>query len=146
MKNALAFAILLISLAGAQAGGKTNAKTSGSSDDMPPPVWITGEVFTKDDVLLFRLDKPVKGNPLKDVVFLGATTQCADTFLPMYMKAAEKHMTLRLYGWLLPCNEKIPGKNIPLPNVQFITWKIHLPGDPDVLPAKDRIMIPSKGN
>lgn len=146
MKNWLAVLLLAASLTGLQAGGKNANAAKSSGDDMPPPQWITGDVFVKDDVLFYRLDKPVKGNPLKDVVLLGTTKETADVLMAPLFKAAEKHLTVRLYGWLLPCDQKIPGKTMPLPNVQFIIWKIHLPSDLDVLPPKDRVTIPPKGN
>src|ERR1043166_2802770 len=90
-------------------------------------VWITGDVINQKDVLLFRTDRPVQGNVTGDLVMLGATRDAANTLLPMYMRASEKKMKLRLYGVLLPVSAKPPGHTEKLPSVQFITWKIHLP-------------------
>ncbi len=77
--------------------------TTATADDIAKhAVWITGEVFTENSVLLFRTDKPVSGNTAGNVGLLGATKQTMNVFLPAYMKAAEKRMTLRLYGVLVP--------------------------------------------
>ena len=66
-------------------------------------VWITGDVLLdKKDRLLFRADKAVQGNSTGNLVLLGATKQTINVLGPMYMKAAEKHMKLRLYGLLVP--------------------------------------------
>jgi hypothetical protein len=104
-------------------------------------VWITGDVLIgKKDQLLFRTDKAVQGNTTGDLVLLGATKETMNVLLPMYMKAAEKHMKLRLYGLLIPDPD---AKDPKLPSVQFITWKVHLPSDPDDLPIQDKIFIDS---
>jgi hypothetical protein len=102
-------------------------------------VWITGDVLIdKKDRLLFRADKAVQGNSTGNLVLLGATKQTMNVLLPMYMKAADKHMKLRLYGLLVPDPD---AKDPKSPSVQFITWKIHLPSDPDDLPIQDKIFF-----
>ena len=55
------------------------------------------------------------------------------------MKAAEKHMKLRLYGVPVPVED---AKDPKTPSVQFITWKLHMPPDPDELPDSQKIIIP----
>ena len=102
-------------------------------------VWITGDVLIgKKEQLLFRADKSVQGNNTGNLILLGATRQTMNVLLPMYMKAAEKHMKLRLYGLLVPDPSVKDPKS---PNVQFITWKVHLPNEPDELSANQKITI-----
>ena len=110
----------------------------GADDLSRYEVWINGDVFIKNDTLMFRADKAVQGNTTSNVVLLGATKDAAKVLLPFYVQAAEKHLKLRLYGVLLPAGGK-PAKGTP--SVQFITWKTHLPGDPDELPANQKIII-----
>jgi hypothetical protein len=111
-------------------------------------VWITGQVFTSDATnsqLLFRADKPIKDNPAGNVVLLGTTRACANVFIPAYVRAAENHVTLRLFGTLQLI---APPPNSPTnaPNVQFITWKLHSPCDPDKLPESEKILINSNSS
>ena len=115
---------------------------AGKKDDpVADALWITGQVFTEDGVILFRADHRVQGNPLGAVILLGSTRDMAQVLLPVYARAAEKHMTLRLFGVLQPASGKIPSHPKPLPNVQFITWKVHLPSDPDELPPGQKITL-----
>jgi hypothetical protein len=72
--------------------------------------------------------------------YLGATRQAMNVLLPFYMKAAEQHKKLRLYGLLIPLDEKT-RKSKKSPSVQFITWKAHLPSDPDDLAPDQKITI-----
>jgi hypothetical protein len=66
------------------------------------------------------------------------TEQTAKVLAPMYYKAAENHMKLRLYGAFLPSSRaKEPNR----PSVNFLTWKLHLPSDPDDLSASQKIII-----
>jgi hypothetical protein len=109
--------------------------------DERPEVWITGDVFIKESVLFFRADKPVLGNPLGNVVLLGASRATMKVLLPMYMKAADQHLKLRLYGVLAPFEGGMAGYKGTLPSVQFITWKMHTPSDPDDLPPDQKISI-----
>ena len=67
------------------------------------------------------------------------TTKAAVGLLPIYTHAAETHKKFRLFGALLPYSDTIKSHPGPLPTVQFITWKMHLPGDPDVLPPGQKI-------
>jgi hypothetical protein len=106
-------------------------------------VWITGDVFEQNHQLMFRCDKAVGGNTAGNVVYLDATRQAMNVLLPMYMKAAEQHKRLRLYGLLVPVDEKT-RKSKKAPSVQFITWKAHLPNEPDELPADQKIQIGPK--
>jgi hypothetical protein len=103
-------------------------------------VWITGDVFEQNGHIMFRCDKPVGGNTTGNVVYLGATREGMNVLLPMYMKAAEQHKKLRLYGVLVPVDAKTK-KSKNTPSVQFITWKAHLPNEPDELPANQKIII-----
>src|SRR5205823_1681745 len=64
--------------------------------------WITGEVFSESDLLLFRADRPIPGNTTQNVVLLGAQLGLEKVLIPMYFKAVEKRATLRLYGVLVP--------------------------------------------
>jgi len=102
-------------------------------------VWITGEPIFQNGQLMFRADKPVRGNATGNLVLLGATRQTINVLAPSYMKAAEKRMRLRLYGLLVPIPDS--QRSDKGPSVEFVTWKMHLPSDPDELPAKDRIII-----
>lgn len=101
-------------------------------------VWITGEPIMRGQALMFKCDKPVQGNTTGDLVLLGATKETINVLGPAYMKAAEKHMKLRLYGVLVPVEH---AKDPKAPSVQFITWKLHLPSDPDELPDGQKIPI-----
>jgi hypothetical protein len=96
--------------------------------------------FEQKHQLMFRCDKPVGGNTAGNVVYLGATRQTMNVLLPMYMKAAEQHKRLRLYGLLVPIDDKTRRSN-NAPSVQFITWKAHLPNEPDELRADQKIHI-----
>ena len=110
-----------------------------SADDLSRyETWINGEPFVKKGELFFRTDKPVQGNTTGNVVLLGASKDSVKVLLPAYARAAEKHLKLRLYGVLIPAEDK-PAKGKP--SVVFITWKLHLPGDPDELPKDQKISI-----
>jgi hypothetical protein len=87
---------------------------------------------------MFRTEKPVQGNTTGSVVLLGSTKEQANFLLPAYSKAADKHMKLRLYGLLI---SNPNAKDPTLPSVSFITWKVHLPTDPDDLPNNQKIII-----
>jgi hypothetical protein len=104
--------------------------------------WITGEVFSDENRLLFRADRPIVGNATQNVVLLGAKLGLEKTLLPMYFKAAEKRLTLRLYGVLIP-TESVIGTSSEskggMPSVSFITWKCHLPNESDELPKSERV-------
>lgn len=123
--------------------GPTPAQAADKEQKLPPQeLWITGDVFSAHDILFFRADKPVQGNSTGRVVLLGTSKQDAQSILPLLMKAAEKKMTLRLYGYLQPNKGGFPGYKGPkLPDVAFIVWKLHMPDDPDVLPPDQRIPI-----
>lgn len=113
-----------------------------AADDLSKyEVWITGDPIMQNGMLMFRADKSVKNNTTGNLVLLGATKQTINFLGPAYMKAAEKHMKVRLYGVLVPVPD---AKGPKSPSVQFITWKLHLPSDPDDLPPQDKIMIGPK--
>ena len=103
-------------------------------------LWITGDPFVESDVLFFRTDKPVKNNPAGNVVLLGAPKANTNMF-QILLRAAELHLKVRLFGELYAFSGKIPGKHDTVPNVQFITWKIHMPDDPDELPKEKKIIV-----
>jgi hypothetical protein len=89
--------------------------------------------------LLFRADKPIKDNSRGDIVALAAVEKGAKVLMPLYQRAAERHMKLRLYGEFIPTPKNVHGRN--LPTMAFLTWKVHLPSDPDDLPTRDKLMI-----
>lgn len=102
-------------------------------------VWITGDVlYDKKDGLMFRTDKPVQGNTTRNLVYLAIPEDLAKTFGPMCYRAAEKHMQLRLYGAFLPHSGSKDPKH---PSVNFLIWKMHLPTDPDELPADHKVFF-----
>ncbi len=105
-------------------------------------LWITGDVFSQNGVLFFRADKPVQGNPTGNVVLLGSTKDLIHVMAPLYMRAAERHLRLRLYGTLTPAGRPPPGHTEKLPTIEFITWKIHSPSDPDDMAADKTIHLP----
>ncbi len=102
-------------------------------------LWITGDVFVQNGHLMFRCDKEVQGNTTGRVVFLGAIREGAKVLLPMYAKAAEQHKRVRLYGLLVPVEAKDRKKNAP--SITFLTWKAHLPNEPDELPSNQKMII-----
>ena len=114
----------------------------GTVDDASYETWITGEVLIEKDQLRFRADKPVLGNAAGNVVLLGATKDAVKILAPMYVRAAQKHLKLRLYGILQGLSEP-PAKGAP--SVEFITWKVHRPDDPDELPADQKIILHEDG-
>jgi hypothetical protein len=103
--------------------------------------WITGDIFIKNGILLFRADKTVQGNRTGDVVLVGPTKDGVNTTGPMLMRAAERHVKLRLYGVLQAASPTFPGHHEKLPSVQFIVWKLHFPTDPDDLPPGEKIIF-----
>ena len=103
-------------------------------------LWITGNPFIENDVLLFKTDKPVQDNPAGDVVLLG-TTKPNEEMLQILCRVAQKHLTVRLYGELQKFEGKVPKTLNPMPNVQFLAWKIHMPTDPDELPPDQKIIV-----
>ena len=102
-------------------------------------VWITGDVLVQDGELMFRCDKEVQGNAKGRLVLLGAVRDGAKVLLPMYAKAAEQHKKLRLYGVLVPDEAKHRKENAP--SIVFLTWKAHLPGEPDKLAPNQKVII-----
>ena len=115
----------------------------GVHNDQPAAVWITGEVSSKNGVLFFRVDRPVQDNPFGDIVLLGSIRSAAGVFMPVFAQAADKHEKLRLYG-VMQKSPAIPGHDEPLPTASFIVSKIHLPEDPDELPADQKIIVGPK--
>ena len=103
-------------------------------------LWITGDPFIEDSVLFFRTDRPVQNNPAGNVVLLGAPKPNIN-MLQILMRAAEKHLKVRLFGELSSFSGKVPGKHNSVPSIQFITWKIHMPDDPDELPKGTKIIV-----
>ena len=102
-------------------------------------MWVTGDViYDKKEGLMFRADKPVQGNTTGALVFLAVNEDLAKVLAPMYYRAAEKHMKLRLYGAFFPHSGP---KNPNQPSVNFLTWKAHLPSDPDELPPDQKVIF-----
>jgi hypothetical protein len=133
------FLALALAIAGI---ARTEPLALADEDMSKYAVWITGDVFMQNGFLLFRADKPVRGNRTGNILLLGATKQTIKFLAPCYMKAADKHLKLRLYGILVPEQPGSPARAPDVPSVEFITWKLHPPSDPDELPAKDKIIIP----
>lgn len=106
-------------------------------------LWITGEPIIQDQMLYFRAEKPISNNSTGALVLLGAPRDNANLF-PVLMKAAEKHLKLRLYGDLLPFTGVLPSDRQKRPSFQFIVWKLHMPGEPDELPKGQAIIIHPK--
>jgi hypothetical protein len=105
-------------------------------------IWITGEVFSDGKNLLFRAERPINNNTMHDVVLLGVKRGLENVLLPMYFKASETRETLRLYGVLVPSDVLMPESWTPspdTPSVTFVTWKCHLPTDPDEIPGAERV-------
>ena len=125
-------AVILLFLAGLAGSAQ------GADDLSKHETWITGQVLNEKGTLLFRADKPVRGNTAGKVVLLGASKATVKVLLPVYAQAAEKHVRLRLYGVLLPAPGP-PAKGMP--GVEFITWKVHVPSDPDELPTDQKIIL-----
>jgi hypothetical protein len=123
----------------------SSAARGFTADDVSKyALWITGDVFTKKEILLFRADKPVQGNTTADVVLIGPTKDLVNTMGPLLMRAAERHVKVRLYGVLQAASASFPGHHEKLPSVQFIVWKLHLPSDPDDLPPGEKIILGPK--
>jgi hypothetical protein len=129
MRHLLALALLVVTVSGAFAADELKKYE----------VWITGDVLVQDGELMFRCDKEVQGNTTGRLVLLGAVRDGAKVLLPMYAKAAEQHKKLRLYGVLVPDEKKSRKKNVP--SMVFLTWKAHLPSDPDELPQNQKMII-----
>jgi hypothetical protein len=76
-------------------------------------VWLTGQmIFAGKTVLLFKADQLVDGNRTGPFVNVRITKEARNILILMYMKAAETHMKLRLYGQLIP---EPSHKNLGLP-------------------------------
>ncbi len=83
---------------------------------------------------------PVKDNPLGNVVLIGSRYKSMQQFIEASLNKSIPP-ALRLYGNLLHTDLKIPGHKGPLPNVEFLFWKLHLPDDPDIMPNEKRIFL-----
>jgi hypothetical protein len=110
-----------------------------ASDNTPNEFWITGEPFLHDGVLLYKSDKPVQTDTMGNVLLLGVPKSDPNS-IALLMKAAEKHLKLRLFGVIQPYSGGIPVPKDKLPNLQFIVWKMHMPSDPDELPEGQKIL------
>jgi hypothetical protein len=86
------------------------------------------------------LFRPEKSSNREDYL-LGPSRDTANYLLPVFMKCAEKHVKVRLYGILQPFTGTIQGHTGPIPKMMFIVWKVHTPSDPDVLPPGQAIQI-----
>jgi len=108
--------------------------------------WITGDVFFEKSGILFRAEQPITGNTTGNVVTLGVKRGLENVLLPLYVKAAERRATLRLYGLLVPSEGILPSyePSPETPSITFVTWKLHLPSDPDEVPESERMDITSE--
>ncbi len=104
-------------------------------------LWMTGEIISKDGVMMFRAEKPIPGNNTGNIVLVGSTRDAKTVLGPLLMRAWERHVKLRLYGELQPANPPLPGQRGKLPSLQFIVWKLHDPKDPDKLPPGKAIHL-----
>lgn len=109
-------------------------------DNSLSEVWITGEPFLADGAILFRAEKPVSGNSKGNVVLVGVEKPYANA-TALLMRAAERHVKMRLYGRLVPYSGSLPIPRDKLPSMQFIVWKFHAPSDPDELPQNTKITM-----
>ncbi len=153
-----AFSLALLSLvlatraqvfadAGSPPAASSTSTTSANADQWAPyEHWITGNVYEEQGVLLFRTDKPVVGDSMKNVVVLGATHDGFAVMIPLLERVAERKIRVRLFGALLPNSSSFASHPAPLPNVEFIVWKMHMPDDPDVMPADQRIHLENSGS
>jgi hypothetical protein len=104
-------------------------------------VWLTGKmIFAGRNGLLFLADQPVEGNRTGRFITVRIAKEARNLLLPIYMKAVERHASLRLYGHLVP---ESSHKSSTSPTIQFVTWKAHLPSDPDDWPMHDTIIFGS---
>ena len=128
-----------------RAADSTNAPAAAGPSTVDPLApyehWITGDIFVEQNGLFFRTDRPVRNNPAKNVVVLAVTADGAKVLLPMYVRAAERHVRVRLFGALIAYSGPAGSPAHPRPNVEFLTWKAHAPSDPDVLAPGQRIAI-----
>lgn len=149
MWRALATLLALIVMGAVSQGMAQSTNAGPVAATKPEPAdpwapyehWITGDVTFENNVLLFHTDKPVRGDSEGNVVVLGGTKDSVAALIPLLQKAAERKTKVRLFGALLPFNGSFKNHPGPLPNVEFIVWKLHDPSDPDVLPASQRISI-----
>jgi hypothetical protein len=115
------------------------ALTCAATDLERYAVWVTGDVINDEkEGLMFRADKPVQGDTTGNLVYLAVTEDTAKVLAPMYHKAAEKHLKLRLYGAFLPSSR---ARDPNHPSINLLTWKVHLPSDPDDLPGDQKIIF-----
>ena len=132
--------------AGTEAPASPSSNSSSSADEWAPyEHWITGDVYEEQGVLLFRTDKPVAGDSMKTIVVLGATRDGVAVMIPLLERAAERKKKVRLFGALLARSSSFASHPGPLPSIEFIVWKMHMPDDPDVLPADQRIHLQNSG-
>ena len=105
--------------------------------------WITGVVSSNEGSLFFQTDQPIEGNSTQNLVLLGVQRGLEKSLLPLYCKAAEEKMTLRLYGVLVPTEELLPYQKCEegTPSMCFVTWKCHLPSDPDEIPQSEKLLF-----
>jgi len=131
----------------ADAGSTPASPSSVSADEWAPyEHWITGDVYEEKGVLLFRTDRPVAGDSMKNIVVLGGTRDGVAVMIPLLERAADRKIKVRLFGALLPNASSFASHPAPLPNVEFIVWKMHMPDDPDVIPADQRIHVTNSGS
>jgi hypothetical protein len=143
-RGATLLVILFCTTAALSAGVSTatdNPVVKVSGDANGENVWLTGQVFIRHGLLLFRTDTAVT-DAGENVVFLGATREFASELLPAYVTAAEKGTKVRLYGALRLSD---PGQRLATeaPPVEFITWEMHSPTEQDTFRTSQTTLIAS---
>jgi hypothetical protein len=112
--------------------------------------WLTGELYVEDRALFFRTDSPIKGNSLGNVLLVSATSDAEDALFPIFLRAVQRNVKLRLYGVIVPYTDTIPGHAGPLPNKVLFASRVHMPSDSDDLPDKihlnEKLIDRYKGN
>jgi hypothetical protein len=125
--------LLLVSLIG------TFVSICAAGDVEKRALWVTGDVINDPkEGLMFRAAKPVPGNTTGNLVYLAVREDQGKVLAPIYIRAAERHLKLRLYGEFLPHSGPKTAKH---PSVNFFTWKVHLATDPDELSPDQKVIF-----
>ena len=95
--------------------------------------WMTGKPVSVSGTLLFQTERPIKDNSGGTFTVLTTTPDGAQLLLPALAQAADNGATVRLYGVLKPNSGPPPAgySGPPLPNIQFVVWKLHAPNEED---------------
>ena len=95
-------------------------------------VWITGEAFSDQGVLLFRADQTVEGNITGNLILLGPSRGVMKEFLPLYNLTARKPVRLRARGMLFPAPSEWAATT---PSVEFMIDELQDSPAPTAPPA-----------